>query len=138
MTISLYFEFPRSEFVPLIYARWATVTVVILIQISFNVTSAMNCQVRAYPADNFLHVLTFRDPKAWVWTSWVSIRLALMTSYGILFLPDFLSLAFAFPGHGTGSLFSCFACQFTALLYDNYVPEVYAYGGLRLRHLGQE
>ncbi|KAI0281022.1 hypothetical protein BGY98DRAFT_1185140, partial [Russula aff. rugulosa BPL654] len=62
-------------------ARWATIAVVILIQISFNVTSPMNCQ-------------------AWVWASWVSIRLALVTSYEILFLPDLLSLGFCLPGPG--------------------------------------
>jgi hypothetical protein len=47
-----------------------------------------------------LRVLTCHDSKAWVWASWVSIRLALVTSYEILFPSDLLSLGFCLPGPG--------------------------------------
>jgi hypothetical protein len=48
----------------------------------------------------FLRVLTCHDLKAWVLTSWVSIRLALVTSYETLFLPNLLTLEFFLPGPG--------------------------------------
>jgi hypothetical protein len=103
VTISPYFDFPQSEFVPLIDLLACTLG---------------HRHVCNYYADNLeryvpnelsgtcpisqiisLRVLTCHDPKALIWASWVSIHLALVTSYERLFLTDLLSLEFFHPGH---------------------------------------
>jgi hypothetical protein len=93
--MSPYFEFPQSEFLPLIDLLHCTLG-------HHRVRNSYPDLRERYvpnklpgtcpiPQIIFLRVLTCHDPKAWVWAIWVSIRLALVTSYERLFFLDLLS-----------------------------------------------
>ncbi len=71
--------------------------VVILALVRDSMTSPISCQARALFRIYFL-VLTCHDPKAWIQISWVSIPLALVTSFERVLPPDFWSLGSFFPG----------------------------------------
>jgi hypothetical protein len=89
-TISPYFDFPQSEFVPLIDLLACTLG-------HHHVCNYYADLLERYDPNELpgtcpipqiisLRVLTCHDPKALVWSSWVSIRLALVTSYEDCFL----------------------------------------------------
>jgi hypothetical protein len=141
VTISSYFVFPQSEFVPLpkdlldytlVHHRSRNSSPDHLQRYVPNELPGA-CPI---PQIIFLRVLTCHDPKAWVWTSWVSIRLAFVTSYERLFLPDLLSLGFCLPGPGPRfAIARASHVSFQRFCATNYAPKVYAHGVLQLRHL---
>ena len=105
VTISPYFEFHQLEFVPLIDLRDCTLdhhrvrnSRPDLLERYVPNKLPGTCPIRQMIFSRVL--LTCHDPKAWIWASWVRIRLAPVASYELLLLPDLLSLEFYPPEHG--------------------------------------
>ena len=134
VTISPYFEFPRSKFVPLIGLLDCTL-------VHHNGRNSYLDQLQPYAPIElprtcpilqimFLRVLTGHDPKAWVYTTWVSILLASATSYERLFLLISCPQSFSTLSMNSGSLLLALRMSVSAPLSDSYAPNVYAYGAL--------
>jgi hypothetical protein len=136
VTISPYFEFPRSKFVPLIGLLDCTLvhhhgrnSYLDQLQPYAPIVLPRTCPILQIM---FLRVLTGHDPKAWVYTTWVSILLASATSYEYerLFLLISCPQSFSFLSMNSGLLLLALRMSVSAPLSDSYAPNVYAYGAL--------